>query len=203
MAWTDQNAERFAFDSTIAAGDTLRLGAHNWRAFAAPGHDMGALMFFCEEQRVLISGDALWENGLGAIWPEEAATRHIDAALETLAQIRELNPGLVIPGHGSPFTDVSAAIERAESRMHAFAQDPRRVARHVVKVMFVFALLDKQRMSRTDIPAYFDRVGCYGDLNSRFLKLTLQDLAEMIVDELTAANAIRLDEDWIYPTMAA
>ncbi len=34
-------------------------------ALAAPGHDMGALVFYNPEHRILISGDALWQNGYG------------------------------------------------------------------------------------------------------------------------------------------
>ena len=46
-------------------------GDLEWRALAAPGHDMGALVFFNDEHRILISGDALWENGYGFVMPPE------------------------------------------------------------------------------------------------------------------------------------
>ena len=31
---------------------------------------MEALIYHCAEKRILISGDALWENGFGVVFPE-------------------------------------------------------------------------------------------------------------------------------------
>ena len=104
---------------------------------------------FCEPvNRVLISGDALWENGMGFVWPEEGANPRIAAAHEALATIEKLDPAIVIPGHGAPFfQDAAGSIATVRSKLDAFARDPAKNARHVVKVMFVFALLDRQRMA--------------------------------------------------------
>jgi glyoxylase-like metal-dependent hydrolase (beta-lactamase superfamily II) len=85
MAQFDQRADPFNFDDTIRAGDTFEAGGFEWQAHAAPGHDMDALMFFEPENRLLISGDALWENGMGFVWPEEGANPFIEAAREALA----------------------------------------------------------------------------------------------------------------------
>jgi glyoxylase-like metal-dependent hydrolase (beta-lactamase superfamily II) len=46
------------------------MGGLNWQALAVPGHDMEALGYYNPEKRILISGDALWENGFGVIFPE-------------------------------------------------------------------------------------------------------------------------------------
>src|SRR5688572_24117316 len=69
LDYADQHAERFSYTDTIAAGETVRLGDVDWQAIAAPGHDMGALVYYAPEHRVLVSGDALWEYGFGLIEP--------------------------------------------------------------------------------------------------------------------------------------
>ena len=112
MEQLDQRADPFRFDDTIAAGESFGGGGFQWQAHAAPGHDMDALMFFEPSQRILVSGDALWEAGMGFVWPMEGANPYIEAALETLAAIERLDPAIVIPGHGEPFADArTAAIE--------------------------------------------------------------------------------------------
>ena len=58
---------------------------------------------------------------------------------------------------------------RARRRLAAFESDSRRVARHALKVNLVFTLLDKQRMSLAEMPAYVDRVGLYRDFNAPVL----------------------------------
>jgi glyoxylase-like metal-dependent hydrolase (beta-lactamase superfamily II) len=88
--YCDQQVDRFAVDAALAPGSTHVWGDLEWRAIAAPGHDMGALVFYNPERRILVSGDALWENGFGFVMPVEfdpgapPATR---ATIEMLAGI--------------------------------------------------------------------------------------------------------------------
>ena len=70
FAATGQQCERFSFDATLSPGDELLLGGMSWQALGAPGHDPHSLIFYCAEERILISADALWENGFGVIFPE-------------------------------------------------------------------------------------------------------------------------------------
>lgn len=203
MAQFDQRADPFHHDDTIAAGDTFEGGGFEWEVHAAPGHDMDALMFFEPENRVLVSGDALWHDGMGFVWPEHGANPFIDAAHAALSAIERLDPRVVIPGHGAPFDDVAASIATARSRLDAFARDPVKNARHMVKVMFVFALLDRGSMPIGDVEPYVARVPCYREVSDRFLGMDAKALAEMILADLQKAGAIRIASGNVMPTMAA
>jgi glyoxylase-like metal-dependent hydrolase (beta-lactamase superfamily II) len=199
----DQRADPFHFDDTIEAGGTFEGGGFEWQAHAAPGHDMDALMFFEPANRILISGDALWENGMGFVWPEEGGNPCIDSAREALAAIERLDPAIVIPGHGSPFADAAGAITRVRGKLDAFESDPVKCARHVAKVMFVFALLDREAMRVDEVAAYVGRVPCYAKLSERFLKLAPRPLADWLVADLERAGAVAIVDGLVRPTMAA
>ena len=114
LAIADQSAERFSYDDTFRDGDTLQMGGYDWQVIAAPGHDTHAVMFHSPEARVLISGDALWENGFGVVFPQlfgrDTALAETRATLEAIGR---LDVDMVIPGHGRPFGDAGAALERA------------------------------------------------------------------------------------------
>jgi glyoxylase-like metal-dependent hydrolase (beta-lactamase superfamily II) len=125
-AYADQSADRFTVDETIEAGSTHAWGGLEWRALAAPGHDMGALVFFNPGHRVLISGDALWENGFGFVMPRAIDPGALPATRATLDMIASLDVRAVIPGHGEPFADVGPALERAYARLEAFEADDER-----------------------------------------------------------------------------
>jgi len=191
LSYADQRCERFAFDDTIAPGDVLDWGDLAWRAIAAPGHDMGALMFHCEEERLLITGDALWENGFGVVLPGPGREERLAAARSTLESIAGLDVGTVIPGHGAPFSNVAEALERSLRRLEAFERDELRMARHVLKVMFVFSLLDRQRLPLGQIPEYLATVPLYADFNARYFQLSNVALADLIAGELERAGAVR------------
>ena len=203
MAEFDQRADPFHFDDTLRAGDTFAGGGFEWQAHAAPGHDMDALMFFEPTQRILISGDALWETGMGFVWPEEGANPWIEAAHQALSTIERLDPAIVIPGHGQPFADAPGAIRTVRAKLDAFARDPVKNARHVVKVMFVFALLDRQSMPVAEVAGYVDRIPCYRRMSDRFLHMDSSALAEWMLADLERAGAIRISAGVVRPQVAA
>ena len=199
LDYCDQRADRFDVDEIIAPGASHTWGDLEWQALAAPGHDMGALVFYNPEHRILISGDALWESGYGLVMPIEVNPLALPAARATLDMLAKLEVRIVIPGHGDPFTDVGAALDRAFSRTAAFEGDSLRVARHALKALVMFALLDKQRMRIADLPGYFDRVGIYRDFNARYFRLSPSALAEHTVGELVRLRAAHRDNGWLRP----
>jgi len=197
--YADQRAERFAVDEILEPGSTHTWGDIEWRALAAPGHAMGALVFFNDEHRILISGDALWQNGYGIVMPPELDPGALPATRATLEMIATLDARCVVPGHGEPFTDVDAALERAFARSTAFEVDPMRTVRHVLKALLVFSLLDRERMPLASLPLYVERVGVYREFNARFLRLDPATLAEKLVAELEVAGAVRRAGGWLVP----
>ena len=197
--YADQRAERFAVDEILEPGSTHTWGDIEWRALAAPGHAMGALVFFNDEHRILISGDALWQNGYGIVMPPELDPGALPATRATLEMIATLDARCVVPGHGEPFTDVDAALERAFARTTAFEVDPMRTVRHVLKALLVFSLLDRERMPLASLPLYVERVGVYREFNARFLRLDPATLAEKLVTELEVAGAVRRAGGWLLP----
>ena len=114
--YADQRVERFAVDRPIAAGASAVWGDLEWQSLAAPGHDMGALVFFNPEHRILVSGDALWQSGFGFVMPRALDPLALPATRATLDLIAALDARIVIPGHGVPFSDVARCARRARTR---------------------------------------------------------------------------------------
>jgi glyoxylase-like metal-dependent hydrolase (beta-lactamase superfamily II) len=177
----------------IRAGAVNLWGDLEWEAIAAPGHDMGALMYWNPEHRILISGDALWQHGFGIVFPPEMNPAALPAARATLDRIAALGAEVVIPGHGEPFSDVDAALQRSYARLAAFEADSTRIARHIVKVMLTFSLLASRQLALADLPPYCQRVPVLRELNDRYLRLEPAALADWLVQELTRAGVARAD----------
>jgi glyoxylase-like metal-dependent hydrolase (beta-lactamase superfamily II) len=190
---TGQQCARFRFDATVAPGDHLVLGELRWQALAAPGHDPRSLIFYCADEGILISADALWQNGFGVIFPELDGESGFAEARATLALIGTLDVRLVIPGHGAPFTDVGAALARAGSRLDFLAADPRRNAENAVKVMLKFLLLERQRIAQADLPGLFASIPVVDGARRRFLPMSCDDLARWAAASLVKAGAARIE----------
>jgi glyoxylase-like metal-dependent hydrolase (beta-lactamase superfamily II) len=199
LDYADQFAPRFEFASVLVPGSHHVWGDLEWQALAAPGHAMGALVFYNPEYRILISGDALWHQGFGFVMPLEIDPEALPATRRTLEMLSALDVRTVIPGHGEPFTDVAAALDRAARRVAAFEADPLRLVRHALKVLLAFTLLDRRRLALSELAGYVDRVAIYRDFNARFFRLPPQRLATTLVTELVKAGAARQAGDWLVP----
>ena len=197
--YAGQSVDRFRADVSLRAGTTQVWGDLEWQALAAPGHDMGALVFYNPEHRILISGDALWQHGFGFVMPPGIDPAALPATRATIGMLAGLDLRVVIPGHGEPFTDVGAALDRAMRRVAAFEEDPQRMARHAVKVLFTFALLDRQRMRRSDVDGYLQSVEIYRDFNDRFFRLPPAAFADWLLAGLVQSRAVAIDGDDVVP----
>jgi glyoxylase-like metal-dependent hydrolase (beta-lactamase superfamily II) len=191
---TGQQCARFGFDQTVNPGDVLALGGLRWQALGAPGHDPHALLFFCEDEGILISGDALWENGFGVIFPELAGEPGFDEQRATLDLIAGLDARVVIPGHGRVFTDTPSALARARSRLDFLAADPVRNAENAIKVMLKFLLLERQRIVLDDLPVLFASVPLVDHVGRSILDKTAAELSAWAVQALLRAGAAHIEE---------
>lgn len=199
LHYADQYAPQFSYDSLIEPDATHRWGDLEWQALAAPGHDMGALMFYNAQHRLLITGDALWRNGFGFVLPPEIDPRCLPATRATLDLVASLDVAAIIPGHGEPFGEIDDALRRAYARVESYEQDSTRMARHLLKVMLMFTLLGRTRMRLSELPAYCATVPIYGDISRRYLGLESGALADLLVRELERGCAVRRAGEWLVP----
>jgi glyoxylase-like metal-dependent hydrolase (beta-lactamase superfamily II) len=192
---TGQRIERFTHDALLHPGATLTVGARTWQALAAPGHDPHSLVLFDAHDGVLISADALWGNGFGVVFPELDGDRAFDDVAAVLDAIERLAPRLVIPGHGAPFTDVAAALQRARQRLAGFVAEPSRHARHGAKVLLKYHVMEERATRLSQLRAWCAATPLLQRLWQRLgaPAATAADWGEQVARELAAQGALRID----------
>jgi len=141
-----QDCPRFSHKHLLIPGQEISLGLYVWQILAAPGHDPHSVMLYQADHRILISADALWEEGFGVVFPELWGESGFEEVAQTLDLIEGLQIDLVIPGHGHPFTDVAKALGVARSRLDYLASDGDCNARHGAKVLLKYKLLEWRSM---------------------------------------------------------
>lgn len=139
---TGQQCPRFVPQAFVDDGDTVLLGGRPWQVHAAPGHDPDAVLLFEPQTATLISGDALWQQRLAIIFPELAGAPGFEATAQVLDHIERLQPRLVLPGHGEPFTDVAAALAASRQRLAGFRAAPHKHASHATRALVVYHMLE-------------------------------------------------------------
>jgi len=196
---TGQYCPPFRVDAVLAPGRTVELGARAWQIHAAPGPDPHAIILFEPVSRTLISGDALWENGFGVVFPELEGRPGFADVAATLDLIGQLAPRIVIPGHGKVFFDVPQALERARTRLAFFRADPVKHALHAAKVLLKYKLMEWQSRPVDAAYAWLTRTACIQQVHARFFAAEdKRQWVDAMVESLVRSGALRLEGDVLH-----
>ncbi|HEY1854700.1 MAG TPA: MBL fold metallo-hydrolase [Solirubrobacterales bacterium] len=99
-------------DRALSEGDEVA----GFRIVHAPGHAPGQVVFFRDSDRVAICGDVIRNISFLTLrtrldQPPEELTPDPAENRRSIRKLAELNPSLILPGHGPAVTDI-AAFER-------------------------------------------------------------------------------------------
>ena len=183
-----QACERF-MSTPHRARASISIGGTEWQAFASPGHDPDSIVLWNARDRTLISADALWQHGFGAIFAEVEGRSGFAEQRAILRLMSELDPQHVIPGHGAPFIDVEGASTRVRAAGGARG-DAERNARNVIKTLIKFHLLIVRQITLPDLIAPLPRHLLRRNHQSTLLRLAVRNYMRNMVEELAAGGAI-------------
>ena len=196
---TGQQCPQFGYSHSLLPGASICLGSYSWDIHAAPGHDPDAILLFEASHRILISGDALWENGFGVVFPELEGANAFNDVGATLDLIESLTPEIVIPGHGRVFRYTPSVMSIARQRLDAFVANPAKHARHAVKVLLKFKLLEVQQQSIEQFNEWAQRTPYLNACRKRFFnKLEFGLFIGKMCAELVDSDVARITDKVIY-----
>ncbi|GAB4089274.1 MBL fold metallo-hydrolase [Hydrogenophaga soli] len=194
---TGQAMVRYGFNRLLQPGQTERLGGRPWQVHAAPGHDPHAVLLFEPESRTLISGDALWANGFGVVFPELDGEHAFADVAATLDLIEHLAPAVVVPGHGPVFADVGAALATARERLDGFVRQPQRHLRHAAKVLLKYKLLEWGQVPLAELHRWAAQTPLLAGIHPQVegAPALLAAWVDQLLAELARSGAARVDAD--------
>ena len=191
---TGQHCPQFVANGVISPGDVFTVANREWQALAAPGHDPNSIILFCASESLLISADALWENGFGVVFPEIEGIRAFQEVADTLELIESLQPKTVMPGHGKPFTDVADALQRARSKLAMYEAHPEKHALYAAKVLLKFKLLEFQQVELTSFITWAQSSSYLNDLHQQYAKhMSFPNWMVTLCDSLVKSGAAQRD----------
>jgi len=102
-------------DELLKPGDTLTMGEVTWNVLDTSGHTKGGLSFYCPQESVVMTGDALFCGSIGrSDIPDGDGELLIENIRNNLMTLPDNTR--VLPGHG-PETTIGA-----EKRSNPFLQ---------------------------------------------------------------------------------
>jgi len=191
-----QECPRFIHQGVLIPGQEILLGRYRWQILSAPGHDPHSIMLYQPEHQILISADALWEEGFGVIFPELWGDPGFEEVAQTLDFIESLQVKLIIPGHGRPFTDVAKSLSTARSRLDYLASDPERNARHGAKVLLKYRLLEWRKQDMDQVGQWIANTPALISAAKR-LNMSMDELIEWLPKALVKSGAAQFEGNYL------
>ena len=189
-----QDCPRFSYKGLLIPGEEILLGRYLWKILAAPGHDPHSIMLYQADHRILVSADALWEEGFGVIFPELWGETGFEEVAQTLDLIETLSVDLVIPGHGAPFVDVAKSLATARSRLDYLASDPDRNARHGAKVLLKYRLLEWRSRNIAQVNDWIANTPALISA-AKLLNMNMDEFIQWLPKALVKSGAAKLEGD--------
>lgn len=189
-----QDCPRFTHHGVLVPGQEIILGPYRWQILGAPGHDNHSIMLYQEQHQILISADALWEEGFGVIFPELWGEGGFEEVAQTLEFIEGLSVALVIPGHGRPFTNVQKSIETAKSRLDYLSSDAERNARHGAKVLLKYKLLEWRSRELLGVSSWISGTPALESIRQQ-MNLSAEDFQDWLMQALVKSKAAVIENN--------
>lgn len=91
-----------SMDETLEDGQEFQLLGMKWKALETPGHTVGSMCYYIEEEGILLSGDTLFCESYGRTDLPTGSQAIVDSIRNKLLVLPE--DTMVYPGHGEPTT---------------------------------------------------------------------------------------------------
>jgi hypothetical protein len=177
----------------------LRLGHADWEIVGTPGHTPGHVSLWQPEHRGLIVGDALSDYDVGWVnlaldGPDAAAT-----ALASLHRMADLEPRVIMPGHGPIPAEPEAAFAAALRPAQRLVDDPAEAAWYAARRIFAFALMIRNGIPTDELEPYLHARAWLTDA-ARLLNRTPESLATELVKAMLNSGAITVRDQRLHAT---
>lgn len=94
----------------VNEGDLIETPIGTFTVYWTPGHTGGSMCLYNAEHKILISGDTVFPDGYYGRYDGESGS--LEAIIESLRKMTELDVEIMLPGHGSPvFQDANSHIK--------------------------------------------------------------------------------------------
>ena len=94
----------------VVEGDIIDTSIGSFEVYLTPGHTNGSMCLYNPEKKILISGDTVFPNGNYGRYDGESGS--LEAMINSLRKLTELDCEIMLPGHGSPvFQDANSHIQ--------------------------------------------------------------------------------------------
>lgn len=94
-------------DQILKDGQKIKIGKREFEVIHTPGHTPGCICLYCKKEKLLISGDLIFADGIGNVDGPGGSEAEMDKSLE---RVSKLAVEKILPGHGDPVLKAGSKV---------------------------------------------------------------------------------------------
>jgi glyoxylase-like metal-dependent hydrolase (beta-lactamase superfamily II) len=196
-----QNAEFFQTSRGLVDGDEIYIGPLRFEVIHTPGHSADCIVFYNREYKTLLSSDALWENDIPAITERVEGSSTLFWLLQSLKRLHALEVEMVYPGHGRPFTDFKAALEKSMDKVQRYLEDKEKLGNDQLKKILVYTLLMRKGLNQDQLFEELMHSYWFPETINFYFNEKHAEKYQQIIQELVHKNVIQRKDGILYPAV--
>ena len=201
--WRYFSQEADFFNCTKALNDeeVIPIGPHQFQVIHTPGHASDGIALYNRKAKVLISGDALWEDDIPTITMRVEGSTCLFDLWDSLEKLESLDVEIVYPGHGRPFTDFKEAISKSKRKARDFLNHKERAGASLMKRITIYTIL---MHGQVDEEKFFDHLmGTYWfkETIDLFFNSGYQQKYDEVISDFLRRDIIRRKDGKLFTTV--
>lgn len=198
--YLNQPLEKYQVNRMLADNDEINTGEKTFRVIHTPGHTLGHLSFYNEEDQVLIVGDLFHRNDVGWINIFREGVSGVFRSIESLQHLYQLPLKVAYSGHGAKIEQPKLSIERAIERLKRWADNPESIGWHGCKRVYSFALMIENGIHKDDIESYLLKQNWFQDFARYIFRCKPEDFVHELIHEMIRSRAAQWKGDLLMAT---
>ncbi len=196
-----QEADFFQCTRGLEDGEAIALGPHEFTVIHTPGHASDGIVLYEGKEKVLISSDTLWERRVATITVRVEGSTAVHALEASLERLAPLDVKVVFPGHGAPFTDFRAALERSRKKVKDYLLHPEKVGNDLLKRITIYTLLMKRRVREQTFLPWLKGTHWFPETVDLYFKGDYERKYHEIMENFLQKGVIKRKNGWLYTTV--
>ena len=196
-----QEADFFTCTKALDDEDVISIGPHEFQVLHTPGHASDGIVLYNKKEKVLISGDALWEDDIPAITMRVEGSTCLFNLLDSLEKLESLDVEIVYPGHGIPFTDFKEAISRGKTRARDFLNHKEKTGDSLLKKITIYTLLMHRQVDEEVLFDHLMGTHWFKETIDLFFNSEYQQKYEEVMSDFLSRDIVRRKDGTLFTTV--
>jgi glyoxylase-like metal-dependent hydrolase (beta-lactamase superfamily II) len=201
--WRYYSQKADFFNCTLVLDDEqeIMIGPHEFKVLHTPGHASDGIVLYNKREKVLISGDGLWEDDIPTITMRIEGSTCLFDLLASLEKLESLDVEVVYPGHGRPFKDFKKAISKSKEKVQDTLNHREKTGASLLKKITIYTILMYGKVNEESFFEHLMETYWFRETIDLFFNSQYQQKYEEVMSDFLRRDIVRREDGNFFTTV--